>query len=319
MTSIMTNTAAIAALSTLRGINNDMETTQNRVATGYRVASAADNSAYWSIATTMRSDRKALETVTDALGLGGAMVDVTYTAMESAIDIVDQIKSKMLAALQPGVDKNKIQLDINEMQEQIISIAKSASFAGENWLYHEFGQSSPGMKSIVGSFNRDASGNVSVTTLDIDTEYTSLIKLGFGGPVATSGNGYLSVIKVGVSYTNSAGATVTGNTTAGVIDFDLTTMTRDELLLQVQATDDALFELTDASSNLGAIKSRIEMQTKFVEDLVDSISTGIGRLVDADMNDESSRLKALQTQQQLGIQSLSIANSSSQAIIQLFN
>ena len=111
---------------------------------------------------------------------------------------------------------------------------------------------------------------------------------------------------------------MTGNTTAGVIDFDLTTMTRDELLLQVQATDDALFELTDASSNLGAIKSRIEMQTKFVEDLVDSISTGIGRLVDADMNDESSRLKALQTQQQLGIQSLSIANRSPSILLDLF-
>lgn len=319
MTSIMTNTAAIAALSTLRSINADLETTQDRISTGYRVAGAADNSAYWSIATTMRSDRKALETVTDALGLGGAMVDVTYTAMESAIEIVDQIKSKMVAALSPGIDRNKIQLDIDQLQEQIISIAKSASFAGENWLYHEFGTNAPGKKAIVGSFNRDASGLVSLTTLGIDTEFTSLIKLGFGGPVATSGNGYLSVIKLGVNYTDSTGAAAVGNTTAGVIDFDLTTMTQDELLLQIQATDDALFELTDASANLGAVKSRIEMQSKFVEDLIDSISSGIGKLVDADMNDESSRLKALQTQQQLGIQSLSIANSSSQAIIQLFN
>lgn len=319
MTSIMTNSAAMSALSTLRTINSAMETTQNRVATGYRVASAADNSAYWSIATTMRSDKKALDTVTEALGLGGAMVDVTYTAMESAIEIVDQIKAKMLAALSPGVDKKKIQLDIDEMQEQIVSIAKSASFAGENWLYHEFGTSTPGNKSIVGSFNRDASGNVSLTTLNINTEFTSLIKLGFGGPVATSGNGFLSVIKASVNYTDSTGAAAVGNATAGVIDFDLTTMTRDELLLQIQATDDAIFELTDASANLGAVKSRIEMQSKFVEDLMDSITSGIGRLVDADMNDESSRLKALQTQQQLGIQSLSIANSGTEAIVQLFN
>ena len=48
------------------------------------------------------------------------------------------------------------------------------------------------------------------------------------------------------------------------------------------------------------------------------IDKGIGRLVDADMNEESTRLKALQTQQQLGIQSLSIANSSAENILQLF-
>ena len=56
----------------------------------------------------------------------------------------------------------------------------------------------------------------------------------------------------------------------------------------------------------------------FVATLGDVIDKGIGRLVDADMNEESTRLKALQTQQQLGIQSLSIANSSAENILQLF-
>ena len=56
----------------------------------------------------------------------------------------------------------------------------------------------------------------------------------------------------------------------------------------------------------------------FVADLRDVIDTGVGRLVDADMNEESTRLKALQTQQQLGIQALSIANSNSENILSLF-
>ncbi|MDF1608412.1 flagellin, partial [Hoeflea sp. YIM 152468] len=55
MTSIMTNSAAMAALQTLRSINSDMETTQGRISSGLRVQTAADNAAYWSIATTMRS------------------------------------------------------------------------------------------------------------------------------------------------------------------------------------------------------------------------------------------------------------------------
>jgi flagellin len=63
---------------------------------------------------------------------------------------------------------------------------------------------------------------------------------------------------------------------------------------------------------------RIDMQEDFVSKLTDSIDSGIGRLVDADMNEESTRLKALQTQQQLGIQSLSIANTNSENILQLF-
>ena len=66
------------------------------------------------------------------------------------------------------------------------------------------------------------------------------------------------------------------------------------------------------------IKKRVEMQEEFVANLMDSIDEGIGRLVDADMNFESTRLKALQTQQQLGIQALSIANTNSQNILSLF-
>jgi flagellin len=86
----------------------------------------------------------------------------------------------------------------------------------------------------------------------------------------------------------------------------------------IRAVDSMLTQMTDAASNLGAVNKRVSMQEDFVANLMDSIDSGIGRLVDADMNEESTRLKALQTQQQLGIQSLSIANTNSQNILQLF-
>ncbi|RYE58561.1 MAG: flagellin, partial [Rhizobiaceae bacterium] len=60
------------------------------------------------------------------------------------------------------------------------------------------------------------------------------------------------------------------------------------------------------------------LQENFVADLMDVIDKGVGRLVDADMNEESTKLKALQTQQQLGIQALSIANSNSENVLSLF-
>ncbi|WP_280114100.1 flagellin, partial [Rhizobium sp. YS-1r] len=82
--------------------------------------------------------------------------------------------------------------------------------------------------------------------------------------------------------------------------------------------DGQLEQMTSAAAKLGAVSQRIEMQQDFVSKLSDTLDKGVGRLVDADMNEESTKLKALQTQQQLAIQSLSIANSDSQNILSLF-
>ena len=76
--------------------------------------------------------------------------------------------------------------------------------------------------------------------------------------------------------------------------------------------------MTDAATMLGAAKKRIDLQKSFASNLMDSIDRGVGQLVDADMNKESTRLQALQVQQQLGIQALSIANTNAQRILSLF-
>ncbi|MGF9693378.1 flagellin [Rhizobium sp. 0TCS1.26] len=312
MTSILTNTAAIAALSTLRSISSDMETTQGRISSGYKVETASDNAAYWSIATTMRSDNKALGTVQDALGLGAATTDVAYTALESSIKVVDEIKAKITAASQPGVDKDKVQKEITQLQDQLVSISKSASFSGENWVYHT-GSAGAGTQSIVGSFNRDASGNVSLTTLEYDTNNSSLIEVNASGANVTNGTGLLSS---NLTYNTDTGSSA--SLSVSVLTLDISNMTAGDLSAALKGVDAVLQDMTDAASDVGALNSRIDMQTDFVADLMDSIEKGVGKLVDADMNEESTRLKALQTQQQLGIQALSIANSDSQNVLSLF-
>lgn len=93
MTSILTNMAAMAALQTLRTIGANMADTQRQVSSGLRVQTAADNAAYWSISTTMRSDNMALSAVSDALGLGAAKVDVAYAGMESTIDVLSEFRA----------------------------------------------------------------------------------------------------------------------------------------------------------------------------------------------------------------------------------
>ncbi|MGR6466781.1 flagellin N-terminal helical domain-containing protein [Rhizobium sp. PAMB 3182] len=319
MTSLMTNNSAMAALDTLRGINSKMEETQNHISSGYRVDTASDNAAYWSIATTMRSDNAALSTVQDALGLGAAKADTAYTGMDSAIDVVTEIKSKLVAAREPGVDKDKINSELTELKSQLSSIAESASFSGENWLYNDT-TTAPGTKEMVASFTRGSDGTVSLQTISFDTANSVLVD------TETADNGlltkdYTATIPSGTGTTTvqyfliDASST---NTAAGSEVELYTTTTDDQVEGMISAVDSMLSDMTDAASTLGATKSRIDMQTEFVSDLMDVIDTGVGRLVDADMNEESTKLKALQTQQQLGIQALSIANSNTENVLSLF-
>jgi flagellin len=295
MTSINTNNSAMAALQTLRNVNSNLSKTQNHVSSGLRVEKASDNAAYWSIATTMKSDNGALSAVSDALGMGAAKVDVAYTAVESSIDVVNQIKAKLTAATEEGVDKGKIQDEITQLQDQLKSIASSASFNGQNWVKNTIGTT----MSVVSSFVRDSQGKIAVNT----TAYTSAASDLLINDTGT--NGILGA--TGSASSNSVvGFSISSTTTKGTID---------NLLTDVES---ALTKMTALGSKLGSISTRIDLQSNFVSSLSDAIDSGVGRLVDADMEEESSKLSALQTQQQLAIQSLSIANSSSQNILSLF-
>jgi flagellin len=74
----------------------------------------------------------------------------------------------------------------------------------------------------------------------------------------------------------------------------------------------------DSAASFGSVQGRIETQSKFVSGLTDALKSGIGTLVDADMEETSARLQALQVQQQLGVQALSIANQAPQSLLSLF-
>jgi len=305
MASILTNSSAMSALSTLRSIASSMESTQNSISTGMKVSKASDNAAYWSISTGMRSDNMALGAVTDALGVGAAKVDTAYAGMESAIDVVKEIKAKVVAANEEGVDKGKIQEEITQLVDQLKSIGSSSSFNGENWLVADAGAT----KTVVSGFVRDADGNVSVKKTDYTLDAASMLYTEATPGTIDADSGILN--KVGLTATVGA---VT-YTQISVLDLDVETDNLDDALYSV---DLALESMTSAGAKLGSLSARIDLQTDFSAKLSDAIEKGVGRLVDADMNEESTRLKALQTQQQLAIQALSIANSDSQNILSLF-
>jgi flagellin len=306
MTSIMTNQSAMTALQSLTNTNKSLSQTQTRISTGYRVSSAEDNAAYWSIATTMKSDRGALSTVKDALGLGAATIDVAYTGMNSAIDVTKEIKNKLVAARQPGIDREKVQSEISELQNQLQSIGDSSVFSGENWLSVDSSAASfNGTKTMIASFSRSG-GTVSVGTISIDINSVKLY----------DGNDQSGIL-------DTEDTTANGNVTYSVSDLDISNISDTnndlaDLEQMIGYVDEAIGSMTTAASNLGAIKQRTKTQSDFVSALMTAIDRGVGALVDADMNEESTKLQALQVQQQLGIQALSIANQNSQMVLSLF-
>ena len=311
MASINTNVAAMTALRSLTATNNALTQTQDRISTGLRVGTAADNAAYWSIATTMRSDLSSLSTVQDALGLGAATVDVAYTAIDEAKNIVTKIKDKLVAAAQPGLDREKIQTEISELQAQLKGISDAASLQGLNWLSVD--SSAAGYnatRQVVSSINR-AGGTLSVQTISIDTSSMVL----FDANAAASG------ILDSTRNATTGAIDAAGTFTIAALDISaLTDSTADLAILDgyIKGADLAITEMAAGATTLGAASARIEIQQSFVSSLMDAIEGGVSQLVDADMNEESTRLQALQVKQQLGIQALSIANSSSQSILSLF-
>ena len=166
-------------------------------------------------------------------------------------------------------------------------------------------------KSVVASFTRSSAGAVSIGTISVDTSKTLLYDAGAGST------------QVGIvdGLRDSAGAIGATGTSIATMDISaLTDSSADLAILDgyIKGADAGMKEMTSAATNLGAVKQRVDMQKSFVSALASAIDRGVSQLVDADMNEESTRLQALQVKQQLGVQALSIANSSGQSILSLF-
>ncbi|QOZ71685.1 MULTISPECIES: flagellin [Bradyrhizobium] len=299
--SLLTNSAAMTALQTLRNVSSNLQTTENRISTGQRVSTASDNAAYWSIATSMRADNAALSAVSDSLGLSAATVDTEYTALTAVVGDktggLTKLQSLLVEAKTAGIDRSKIQADITQIQQQMKNTADAATFNGVNWLSAT--ASTPATFDLVSSFSRvQSTPTIGSITLTISSY--SLYTSGTSGILDTQ---------------TTAGVSVANLTITSLTDAATDQATLDGYIAQVTA---AINSVASAAADLGAVKNRISTNTEFVKTLMDSVDRGIGQLVDADMNAESTRLQALQTQQQLGVQALSIANQNSQSILSLF-
>ncbi|RMF38968.1 MAG: flagellin [Alphaproteobacteria bacterium] len=401
MSSILTNTSAMVALQTLNMTNKNLNMIQNQISTGKKVATARDNASIWAISQVMSTDVNGFKAINDSLATGSATVAVARTAAETVVDLLDQVKTKIVAAQDPAADKAKLQADINELVSQVGSVVDSAQFNGVNLVN---GQS--GNINVLASLNRDSSGNVTTANITVNsqdlssasgTAPTGVFAIGSGtvssnstsfGGVINNGSG-TNTLQLSTTNFNTNGGdkisitiagqtavyTVTANdmdttngsdpntvvmnkvaqainnlnisnlvvtmgtgtitlTNTGTVDFaisgqvsapgtgGLSALSSIDVTASAAAAMAAIDPLIqtaiDAAAAFGSSQSRIDTQQEFVNALTDSLTAGVGALVDANMEEASARLQALQVQQQLGIQALSIANQSPQNVLALF-
>ncbi|MBC7154652.1 MAG: flagellin [Rhodobacteraceae bacterium] len=404
MASILTNTSAMVALQTLRGINTNLEKTQSEISTGKSVNNAKDNAAVFAISKVMESDVKGFKGISDSLSLGESTVGVARQAAETITDLLTDIKGKIVAAQESNVDRGKIQTDIVALRDQIASVVGAAQFNGLNLV-----DGSETAINVLSSLDRDSSGGVTTSSITVAGQDLStgnyVAKNVFGASDGVSANGDTAgfqldnalgttptgtieindgttpfaagdsvTITIGgqsASYTVSAddvAATSTSDMVAvglknsidalGIsgltVDFDsaapgelaFTNGGTQDLTVSAQfenagsgglaalsavdvstsagataalgAIEGLIQTSIDASAAFGSVEGRISTQSDFVNKLTDSLKAGIGTLVDADLEAASARLQALQVQQQLGTQALSIANQAPQNILSLF-
>ncbi|WP_105438742.1 flagellin [Neorhizobium sp. T25_13] len=314
MSSISYNQSAASALLLLTGSAKALERNTIQVATGRNVNTASDNAAYWSIATSMRSSGMSLSAVEDASGLAAALTDTASLGMEAATGLVSEIKAKLILARSPGVDRDAINAEISQLKEQLGTVTESSSFNGENWLRSA---GTPGVKSLLASSSTNSDGTTALNTIDFDTASTTL---------ASSGDAADGLLTKAYSGTTDNGTAYEyylldtgsqGSATASEIKISNST-TEDELDGMISATDSMLSSLTSAGAKLGSTSSRISANTEFLSKLQNAIDRGVGRLVDANMEESAVKLAATKVQQQLQTIGLSIVNEQSKRILDLF-
>ena len=292
--SVLTNASALIALQNLNSTNNKLAMTQSRVNTGLKVQGAKDNAATWAIAQNQRADTGALEAVKSSMNRATSLADVSLAAGAQISDLLIELRQKATSAADPSqsvASRKAFDDEFQSLLKSLQSFADNATFDGENILNGLVGGLRPGgaapapatLTPLAFLASADATETITVNRQDM-----SLIGLGLA-PVAF---------------------------TPPVTAFDLKTEENAEKALAdvVKALDTANAQLAE----LGAQAKQVEKHNLFVSKLMDSLEVGIGNLVDADMAKESARLQALQVQQQLGAQALSIANQAPQIILSLF-
>ena len=344
-TSITLTASMRSNLSSLKSIQKQMDTTQERLSTGKKVNSAIDNASSYYQSRALTNRAADLEGLLDNMGQGIQTIQAANEGIEAVTAYVDQLKSiaNSAYALDPNVStygesmaSYKEQYD--EILTEISKLVKDSSYQGVNLL--------TGGKLTV-TFNESRSHSFEVQGDDVvakmgltkgsawtpaklkvpekaGTEYetaTTGVKISADAEVLVNEGGD-KIAKA--SDGNYYEAKASGAKVADISGYK-TSMVNGTVDSYAAAIDNSLTELSKAvdylrsySTELGNNFAVIETRQDFTEAMIDVLETGSDKLVLADMNEESANYLALQTRQQLAINSLALASQSAQSVLSLF-
>jgi flagellin len=289
MSSILTNNSAMVALSTLKMVNTGLNETQNRVSSGLAIRSGKENAAYFAISETMKGDSGMFKAINEGLTSTKNSVATARLGAETVADLAEQFVERVAFAQGNGIDLGEVQSELGELVKRMDSAIKQATFNGDD---------------LVNASSDGATGNaatVSVTAIS---------------GVSRAGGSFSTTT---ISFTGVDLASIRGDMTnedTGFAGIDVSTST--DLAADLATAEGLLSSAIAAATSLGVTEKTVEGQQAFLGSLTDTLDSGIGAMVDANMEEEAARLQAYQVQQQLATQSLSIANQAPQNILSLF-
>lgn len=293
---IQLSSATRKNLLSLQNTTSLIGRTQERLATGLKVNNAIDDALAFFKARNLNSRANDLSSLKDSIANGISTIKASIQGLESIESVLKQLKALTQSAIASPESSTRAKLasQFNELRSQIDNIAEDAHFNGYNLLKNTSDPFVAGADQLVVKFNER-----------IDS--SSVNQLVVSGLSAADFN---KIIGSSALATGTAGSnTVWGQTGTAAIQ---------AITAAVRSIDSALVTVRQAAQNFGTNSAQLQIRIDFTTNLINTLRGGAAELVNADLNEESANLLSLQTRQELGTVSLSIAQKSEQSILRLF-
>ena len=296
MSDITLSSATRSNLLSLQSTTNEIGRTQERLATGLKINSAIDDALAFFKARNLNSRASDLASIKDAINGGISVLTAATQGLESIESVLKQMKALAQSTISAPESSTRAKLasQFNELRSQVDNLAEDSSFNGVNLLKNSSGTFQAGADQLTVKFN-ERSDQAAVNQLVI----SGLKSADFSTIVATSA----------VATGTAGSATVWGQTGSKAVT---------AINASIRAIDSALVTVRQAAEAFGTNSALLSIRADFTTNLINTLKAGASDLVNADLNEESANLLSLQTRQQLGTISLSIAQRSEQSILRLF-
>ncbi len=299
MTSDIALTAAQrASLLSLQRTQVLSDRTQTRLSTGRKINEVVDDAVNFFRARTLSDRASDFQLRRDDIDQGISALNTTLDAIEALDDLLNQLKGIVEASRsQSTQERQSASTQFIEVGQQIFELIEDATYQGLNLLAST-------NATLDVAFGVRTSSRLQVDGLDLNAT------------VADTTNGIFSVVAF-FSANSSFNLSNFGVSSGSFTSFGLDNTNVSNATNAVRTLDAGIARLRGHAQTLGSNVAILQTRLDFTQEYVNELSVGADKLTLADLNEEGANLVALQTRQQLGIQSLAISGQQQQAILNL--